>query len=62
MTVINTNVKSLISQNALSKNNRALESAMEQFSTGRRINSAKDDAAGLSMYPRRTAQSRGLGL
>jgi len=60
MTVINTNVKSLISQNALSKNNRALESAMEQLSTGRRINSAKDDAAGLAISSRMTAQIRGL--
>ena len=60
MTVINTNIKSLISQNALSKNNRALSSAMEQLSTGKRINSAKDDAAGLAISSRMTAQIRGL--
>jgi flagellin len=60
MTVINTNVKSLISQNALSKNNRALSAAMEQLSTGRRINSAKDDAAGLAISSRMTSQIRGL--
>jgi len=60
MTVINTNVKSLISQNALSKNNRALSAAMEQLSTGKRINSAKDDAAGLAISSRMTAQIRGL--
>ncbi len=60
MTVINTNVKSLISQNALSKNNRALSAAMEQLSTGKRINSAKDDAAGLAIASRMTAQIRGL--
>ena len=47
MTVINTNVKSLISQNALNINNRALSKAMQQLSTGKRINSAADDAAGL---------------
>jgi flagellin len=60
MTVINTNVKSLISQNALSKNNRALSAAMEQLSTGKRINSAKDDAAGLAISSRMTAQIRGM--
>jgi flagellin len=60
MTVINTNVKSLISQNALNKNNRALSAAMEQLSTGKRINSAKDDAAGLAISSRMTAQIRGL--
>ncbi len=60
MTVINTNVKSLISQNALNKNNRALSVAMEQLSTGKRINSAKDDAAGLAISSRMTSQIRGL--
>ena len=60
MTVINTNVKSLISQNALIKNNRALESAMEQLSTGKRINSASDDAAGLAVSNRMSSQLRGL--
>ncbi len=60
MTVINTNIKSLISQNALSKNSRSLSAAMEQLSTGKRINSAKDDAAGLAISSRMTAQIRGL--
>jgi flagellin len=60
MTVINTNVKSLISQNALIKNNRAVESAMEQLSTGKRINSAADDAAGLAVSNRMSSQIRGL--
>lgn len=60
MTVINTNVKSLISQQALHKNGRALGTAMEQLSTGRRINSAADDAAGLAISNRMTAQIRGL--
>ena len=60
MTVINTNVKSLIAQNALTKNNRALSNAMEQLSTGKRINSAKDDAAGLAITSRMTSQIRGL--
>jgi flagellin len=60
MSVINTNIKSLISQNALVKNNRALSSAMEQLSTGKRINSAKDDAAGMAVSNRMSAQIRGL--
>jgi flagellin len=60
MTVINTNVKSLISQNALIRNNRAVETAMEQLSTGKRINSASDDAAGMAISNRMTSQIRGL--
>ena len=60
MTVINTNIKSLISQNALSKNSRSLSAAMEQLSTGKRINSAKDDAAGLAITSRMTSQIKGL--
>jgi len=60
MTVINTNINSLISQNALVRNNRALSSSMEQLSTGKRINSAADDAAGLAISNKMTAQIRGL--
>jgi len=60
MSVINTNVKSLIAQNALQVNNRSLSKAMEQLSTGRRINSAGDDAAGLAISNKMTAQIRGL--
>jgi flagellin len=60
MSVINTNIKSLVSQNALVKNNRALSGAMEQLSTGKRINSAKDDAAGLAVSNRMSAQIKGL--
>lgn len=60
MSVINTNIKSLISQQALNKNGRALSAAMEQLSTGKRINSAADDAAGLAISNRMTAQIRGL--
>ena len=47
MAVINTNIKSLITQDALNINNRNLSTAMERLSTGYRINSASDDAAGL---------------
>jgi flagellin len=60
MTVINTNVKSLIAQNAMNVNNRSLSKAMEQLSTGKRINSASDDAAGLAISNKMTAQIRGL--
>jgi flagellin len=60
MSVINTNVKSLVAQNALTVNNRSLSKAMEQLSTGKRINSAADDAAGLAISNKMTAQIRGL--
>lgn len=60
MSVINTNVKSLVAQNALTVNNRSLNKAMEQLSTGSRINSAADDAAGLAISNKMTSQIRGL--
>ena len=60
MSVINTNVKSLVAQNALTVNSRALSKTMEQLSTGKRINSAADDAAGLGISNKMTAQIRGL--
>ncbi len=60
MSVINTNVKSLIAQDALATNNRKLSTAMERLSTGSRINSAADDAAGLGIATRMTTQVRGL--
>ena len=60
MSVINTNVQSLVAQNALAVNNRSLSKAMEQLSTGRRINSAGDDAAGLAIANKMTSQIRGL--
>ncbi len=60
MTVINTNIKSLVSQHALTRNSRALATAMEQLSTGKRINSAADDAAGLAISSRMSAQIKGL--
>ena len=62
MTVINTNVKSLVAQNAISGNARSLSTAMERLSTGSRINSAKDDAAGLGIATRMTSQTRGLSM
>jgi len=60
MTVINTNVKALLAQNSLSVNNRTLTTAMQQLSTGSRINGAKDDAAGLAIGTRMNANLRGM--
>ena len=62
MPVVNTNVSASISQAALTKNERALESAMEKLSTGSKINSAADDAAGLAMAAKFTSQIRGLDM
>ena len=60
MTVINTNVAASITANALTKNERAMSQAMERLSTGQRINSASDDAAGLAISSRMTSQINGL--
>ncbi|NBW25173.1 MAG: flagellin FliC [Betaproteobacteria bacterium] len=62
MVAINTNVSATYSQNALTKNTRAMSTAMEQLSTGTRINSAKDDAAGLAISQNMTSQIRGLNM
>lgn len=62
MSVINTNVKSLVAQDSLTKVNRDLSTRMERLSTGLRINSAKDDAAGLAISERMTSQTRGLNM
>jgi flagellin len=60
MSVINTNIKSMVAQNAMTVNNRALGKSMEQLSTGKRINSAGDDAAGLAIVNRMTSQIKAL--
>lgn len=60
MSVINTNVNSLVAQNSMATNSRAMSKAMEQLSTGKRINSAADDAAGLAISSKMTSQIRGL--
>ena len=60
MSVVNTNVGASIAQAALAKNDRALGTAMEQLSTGKKINSAGDNAAGLAISSRMTSQIRGL--
>ncbi len=62
MTVINTNNAATITANALSKNERAMSQAMERLSTGVRINSAGDDAAGLAISSRMTSQINGLNM
>ena len=62
MSVINTNVNSLVTQNAITRNDKALSSVMNQLSTGKRINSAKDDAAGLAISVKMTSQVRGLNM
>ena len=60
MSVINTNVSALFAQGSLAKNARVMSSAMEQLSTGNRISSAKDDAAGIAIGQSMTSQIRGL--
>lgn len=62
MTVINTNVKAIVAQESMRTVNLKLATAMERLSTGLRINSAKDDAAGLAISERMTAQVRGFGM
>jgi flagellin len=60
MATINTNISALGAQNAMKVNARNMSTTMEQLSTGRRISSAKDDAAGLAIGQNMTAQVRGL--
>jgi len=60
MAVINTNVKALFSQMALKTSGLAQSTAMQQLSTGKRINSARDDAAGMAIATRMTHQIRSL--
>jgi len=60
VTVINTNVSATLASNALARNERAMSTAMERLSTGKRINSAGDDAAGLAISARMGSQVKGL--
>jgi flagellin len=60
MTVIATNTAALRAANASTGANKALSTAMERLSTGKRINSAKDDAAGLAIASTMTASIRGM--
>jgi len=60
MTVINTNIASLRAQNASRMAEKLQQTAMERLSSGKRINSAKDDAAGLAIASSMTASVRGM--
>ena len=62
MSVVNTNVSASVAQAALARNERALGAAMEKLSTGKKINSAADNAAGLAISTQMTSQIRGLGV
>ena len=62
MSVINTNISATIATNALARNERQMSTAMERLSTGLRINSAKDDAAGLAISSRMKAIVSGLTM
>ena len=60
MTSINTNINALTASNALSRNGSAQQQTMQQLSTGKRINRASDDSAGLAIRETMTAQINGL--
>jgi len=60
MASINTNMSANIAANSMTRNERSMSSTMERLSTGLRINSAKDDAAGLAISSKMTSQVRGL--
>ena len=61
MNVINTNIGALKASNAANQASKSLGTAMERLSTGKRINSAKDDAAGLAIATSMTSQVKGMG-
>lgn len=61
MAVINTNISAIKAANASNSASKMLGTAMERLSTGKRINSAKDDAAGLAIATSMTSQVRGMG-
>ena len=60
--VVGTNVSSLAAQRSLAASSKAMETAMERLSSGKRINSAADDAAGLAIAQRLTAQVKGMDM
>ena len=62
MSVIGTNIASLRATNASSSANMALQTSMERLSTGKRINSAKDDAAGLAISTRMSSQIKSMNV
>ncbi len=60
--VVNTNIGSLNAQRSLASSSNELATAMERLSSGKKINSAADDAAGFAIAERMTAQVRGLNM
>ena len=62
MTTINTNVMSMTAQRNLSASANSLATSMQRLSSGLRVNSAKDDAAGLAISERMNSQIRGLNV
>jgi len=62
MTTINTNVMSLNAQRNLASSASSLATSMQRLSSGLRVNSAKDDAAGLAIAERMNAQVRGMNV
>jgi flagellin len=62
MTIVNSNIKALATQQALALNNRALSNATIQLSTGKRINSSADDTAGSAISSKLTTQARSLNM
>ena len=60
--VVNTNIRALSTQRAISLSREELETAMERLSSGRKINSASDDSAGFAIAERMTAQIRGVDM
>ena len=61
MTVINTNVAATVTANSMKANQRSMETTMERLATGLRVNSSKDDAAGLAIGTKMDSQIRGFG-
>ena len=60
MTIVNTNVGSLIAKSSLAAQNKNMEASIEKLSTGLRINTASDDAAGMAISSRMESTIRGL--
>jgi flagellin len=62
MTTVNTNINALSAQNALTANNRAMSAATAQLSSGKRLNSAADDASGSAISSKLATQARSLNM
>lgn len=62
MTIVNTNIQAMSAQNALALNNRSMSEATTQLTTGKRINSAADDAAGSAIGSKLATQARSLNM